>query len=254
MKEATLRFYAELNDFLPPERRGRPFQHVFQGTPSVKDLIEALGVPHTEVDLILVDGESVGFEQRILGGERISVYPMFETIDIEPLLKVRPQPLRVTRFALDTHLGRLSAYLRMLGFDAWYSNEADDRALAMEASEHRRILLTKDRGLLKRSVVTRGYYVRAIRPLDQVVEVLDKFDLWSEIRPFRRCMRCNAALVPVSKEQVWELLPRGVQASQEHFKRCEGCGRIYWRGTHFERMQRLIAQLLSFHNKRISKA
>src|SRR5262249_31383318 len=156
MNRACFRFYAELNDFLPPGRRGVTFTYSFEGSPSIKDLIEALGVPHTEVDLILVNGESVDFAYRVREGDRISVYPVFESLDITPLLRVRPRPLRETRFVLDTHLGRLAAYLRLLGFDTLYRNDAGDDELARISSGEGRILLTRDRGLLKRSQVTHG--------------------------------------------------------------------------------------------------
>src|SRR5271157_1471134 len=160
MKQASLRFYAELNDFLPPERRATDIPCPFHVSPAVRDLIESLGVPHTEVDLILANGESVDFDYPVRDGDRISVYPVFESLDIAPLARVRPEPLRHPRFVVDVHLGRLAASLRMLGFDALYRNDASDEELARTSSEQERILLTRDRGLLKRSAVTRGYYVR----------------------------------------------------------------------------------------------
>ena len=105
VRDAEFRFYEELNDFLPPEKRKRSFAYMFEGTPSIKDAIEAVGVPHTEIDIILVDGRSVGFDHRLRGGERVAVYPMFEAIDVSPLVRLRPQPLRITRFVVDVHLG-----------------------------------------------------------------------------------------------------------------------------------------------------
>ena len=156
MPQATLRFYAELNDFLPPEDRDRSVERPFKVRPSIKDLIEAAGVPHTEVDLLLVNGESVDFAYPVRDGDRISVYPVFESFDIGAVTKVRPGPLRELRFVLDVHLGRLAAYLRLAGFDTVYQNDLDDPELAGIAAGGR-VLLTRDRGLLKRRAVTRGY-------------------------------------------------------------------------------------------------
>lgn len=244
MHQATFRFYAELNDFLAPARRQETFLYTFTGQPAVKDAIEALGAPHTEVDLILVNGASVDFSYRLQDGDCVSVYPVFESIDIAPLLRVRPKPLREPRFVLDTHLGRLAAYLRMLGFDAVYRNDSGDETLARISSRDNRILLTRDRGLLKRGQVTHGYCVRETAPRSQLKEILRRFDLISSIRPFRRCMRCNGLLHLVPKEVILEQLPSKTQEHFDVFKRCADCGRVYWRGSHFERMQRFIEGLL----------
>ena len=157
---ASLRFYAELNDHLLPNQRFRTIEREFFVPASVKDLIESLGVPHTEVDLVLVNGESADFARLIRDGDRVAVYPVFESLDIRPELRLRPEPLRETKFVLDVHLGRLAAYLRMLGFDTVYGNIGSDQELARISSEQHRILLTRDRGLLKRSAVTHGYWLR----------------------------------------------------------------------------------------------
>lgn len=244
MKTATFRFYAELNDFLPAGRRQVDFMHEFKGQPAIKDTIEALGVPHTEVDLILVNGVSVDFSHPLQAGERISVYPIFESIDITPVLRVRPKPLRIPRFVLDTHLGRLAAYLRMLGFDALYRNDFDDDLLAELSQDENRILLTRDRALLKRSMVTHGYWMRETSPRLQLMEVLQRFDLIGSIVPFKRCMRCNGLLKEIRKEEVLDQLAPETRRYYEKFKRCEACGQIYWRGSHYTRMQKFIDQLL----------
>jgi uncharacterized protein with PIN domain len=245
MNRASFRFYAELNDFLPPGRRHTPFEHAFNGNPAIKDTIESLGVPHTEIDLILVNGDSVDFSHPLQAGDRISVYPIFESIDITPVLRVRPKPLRTPRFVLDTHLGRLAAYLRMLGFNTLYSNDFDDDHLAELSQEENRILLTRDRGLLKRSVVTHGYWMRETSPRRQLMEVLHRFDLSGAIVPFRRCMRCNGLLEEVSKEEVFDQLAAETRLYYEKFKRCEACAQIYWRGSHYTRMQKFINQIIN---------
>ena len=244
MNHASFRFYAELNDFLPPHRKQVIFSHAFDGQPSVKDTIEALGVPHTEIDLILVNGESVDFSYRIKDGDQVSVYPMFESIDIAAILQVRPQPLREVRFVLDTHLGRLAGYLRMMGFDTLYRNDYADDELARISSQQRRILLTKDRGLLKRSKVTHGYFVREIHPRAQLTEILRRFDLVGLIKPYNRCIRCNGMVTPVDKEEIIDQLQPETRQYYDEFHRCQDCARIYWRGSHYQRMQLFIAQVL----------
>lgn len=245
MKSATFRFYAELNDLLAPRRRGVAFAHEFGGTPSVKDVIESLGVPHTEVDLILADGESVDFSWTLADGARVSVYPVFESIDIAPLLRVRPAPLRETRFVLDGHLGRLARHLRMLGFDVRWQGEARDEDLARIAAGERRVLLTRDRGLLKRKTVTHGYWVRELDPERQLEEVVHRLDLFRSIAPFRRCLRCNEPLVGVSRAEVADRVPPRVLERHEQFRRCPSCSRIYWAGSHHRRMEQVIARLLA---------
>ncbi|MEB3211728.1 MAG: Mut7-C RNAse domain-containing protein [Leptolyngbyaceae bacterium] len=176
MLYAQFRFYGNLNYFLPPERRQTPFEHRLKEQGSVKDTIEAIGVPHPEVSLILVNGESVSFSYLVQGGDRISVYPQFAQLEIASLSHVQPPPPDHIRFVLDVHLGKLATHLRILGFDALYRNDYDDKELAAIASQEHRILLTQDRGLLKRSIVTYGYAVRSDNPEVQVQEVLERFD------------------------------------------------------------------------------
>ncbi|MHC4600877.1 MAG: Mut7-C RNAse domain-containing protein [Planctomycetota bacterium] len=240
MKHAEIRFYAELNGFLSPARRGRSFLHAFRGRPSVKDMIEGLGVPHTEVELVLVDGESVDFDRLVEDGERVTVFPVFESIDVSPILRVRPEPLREVRFVLDVHLGRLASYLRWLGFDARYGDEEADEALAACSRDERRILLTRDRGLLKRSTVTHGYCVRGTRPRGQLLEVIRRFDLSRSIAPFRRCPACNGLLESASKEAVRNRLKPGTLRDHDDFRRCTGCRKVYWEGSHFRRMKAFL--------------
>ncbi|MBV9385783.1 MAG: Mut7-C ubiquitin/RNAse domain-containing protein [Chroococcidiopsidaceae cyanobacterium CP_BM_ER_R8_30] len=244
MATSDFRFYAELNDFLPPSRRQVRFTYVFEGRGSIKDMIESLGVPHTEVDLILVNGESVDFSYLVQDGDRIDVYPVSESSHITPLVNVRPKPLLVPRFVLDIHLGKLATCLRMLGFDTLYRNDYTDEELAQISSTQGRILLTRDRGVLMRSVVTHGYYVRATHPPQQVVEVLRRFNLFEAVVPFQRCLRCNGLLQPVSKETIIDQLQPQTQEYMDEFHRCVECGQIYWKGSHYERMQHFIEQVL----------
>jgi uncharacterized protein with PIN domain len=239
-KRAEFRFYAELNDFLPRRQRFVTFDRVFDGEASVKDLIEAAGVPHTEVDLVIVNSESVDFTYRVHDGDRIAVYPVFEALDIGSITIVRPEPLREPRFFADVHLGRLARHLRLLGFDTAYKSNCDDAHLAATAAAERRIILTRDSGLLKRNVVTHGLFVRAQQPRAQLHEVVRRLQLASRINPFTRCLVCNGALTAVSKVRVAAEVPERAWHSHELFMRCTGCARVYWTGTHYERLQRLV--------------
>lgn len=239
----SLRFYEELNDFLPEPDRKSEFTHQFTQAGSVKDAIEALGVPHTEVDLILVNGQSVDFSHRLQDGDRISVYPVFESLDITPIVHLRPAPLRKPAFVLDAHLGRLAAYLRMFGFDTLYRNDYDDPELARISSAQHRILLTRDRKLLMRKQVTRGYFVRERQPKNQLIEILRRFDLLSSQRPLTRCMHCNGEIEKTEKHLIESRLPPRTRAFYSEFWMCRDCGKIYWKGSHYRRMQQLITSI-----------
>lgn len=243
MSQAIFRFYAELNDFLSPARKQTDFAHAFAARASVKDMIESLGVPHTEVELILVNGAPVNFTYPVRDGDRISVYPVFESIDATPLVRLRPQPLREPRFVLDAHLGKLAGYLRLLGFDTLYRNDFDDRKLASISAVERRTLLTRDRGLLKRSLVTHGYYVRETDPLRQVIEVLRRFDLRRMIAPFHRCTRCNGVLRATDKEALGDRLQDGTREHYDEFHVCDQCGKVYWKGSHYQHLLDFIARV-----------
>lgn len=243
-KSATFRFYAELNDLLPRPRRFVDFVHEFQGTPSVKDVIESLGVAHTEVEVILVHGAPQGFEYRLQEGDRVSVYPMFEALDVGEGARVRTWPLRQPRFVLDVHLGKLAAYLRLLGFDAAYDRQMQDPELARLSASEQRILLTRDRQLLKRSQVTHAHLVRSLEPTVQCVEVVRRFDLAGVAAPFTRCLRCNAKLRGVEVGDFAERVPAWVQAEAGEVTRCDACDRLYWRGTHYDRLEWLARDIL----------
>ncbi|WP_455382873.1 Mut7-C RNAse domain-containing protein, partial [Salinispira pacifica] len=212
LHQATFRFYEELNDFLPEERRKREITYRFHGHPAVKDSIEALGVPHTEVDLIIVtgaagEGVSVDFAYQLAPGDRVAVYPVFEGFDLAGTSRLRPEPLREIRFVLDVHLGKLARILRLLGFDSFYRNHQDDAQIAFRAAREHRIVLTRDQGLLKRSIVSHGYWLRSQDPEEQAVEVIRRFDLARLVKPLTRCPVCNEELEPVARETVYHLVP-----------------------------------------------
>ncbi|HEX7079871.1 MAG TPA: Mut7-C RNAse domain-containing protein [Gammaproteobacteria bacterium] len=241
---AEFRFYAELNDFLPQARRQRSFSYRYTGSPSLKDAIEALGVPHTEVDLILVDGRSAAFDDPVPAGARVAVYPAFETLDVAGLTRLRPEPLRVTRFVADVHLGTLARYLRLVGFDTvWRNDLGDDEIIAIAAREHR-IILTRDRGILRDGRVTHGYWLRAVDPREQFEELVRALDLARRVRPYTRCLECNGLLEPLSREAAKPLVPARVHAAHREFVRCGRCGRVYWSGSHRARLDAIVRSAL----------
>ena len=326
-----VRFYQELGDFLAPHRRGREFELTVHDGTTTKALVEHCGVPHGEVDLLLVDGESVDFACKLQDGQRVSVYPVFESFDISALTRVRPVPLRVVRFLVDANLAKLASLLRMCGLDAtdagmlyrtaggttaggaaanspgadqsgrvgeaggarsaddahvvdqvWCAdreNAADEMArpdetgdagrdgrsyravpsaraddedarLVAAARREQRIILTRDRRLLERRAVTHGCYVRSQDPEQQLLFVLRRFDLAAAVRPFSRCMRCNEPLQPVAKAAVLHRLPPMVRVEQHSFSRCPRCARLYWPGSHWQRMRRRLDTLLATARRR----
>lgn len=243
MTQAWFRFYEELNDFLPPDRRKTTFPYHFTGTPSVKDAIEAIGIPHAEIDLILVNGASVTFGHHLADGNRVAVYPVFELLDIASVTRLRPEPLREPKFILDVHLGKLARYLRLLGFNTDFRNDADDPEIIARATDEHRIILTRDVGILKHAAVTHGYWVRTTDPRAQIGEVIRRFNLQGQIRPFTRCMVCNGQVAPVPKTAVVDRLPEKTRRYYDAFTQCNTCGRIYWKGSHYERMKHLVAHI-----------
>ncbi len=243
-----IRFYQELNDLVDPDRRFRESDVPWTGRRSAKDLIESLGVPHTEVDLILINGESAGFDVCPEPGDRLSVYPVFESLDIGSLGRLRSRPLRDPRFVGDVHLGKLARRLRLLGFDVLWNPDWDDPQLARLTREQERILLTRDRGLLKRRLVDRGILIRSDAPDRQLAEVVRRLDLTSLFRPFTRCAVCNGHNRPVPPgTPAWdEALAEAPPRVREHcraYRRCDSCGRLYWEGTHTVTVRRWMSQL-----------
>lgn len=240
-----VRVYAELNDFLPPRSRFSILRRPVRPHQTVKDVVEAAGIPHTEVDLLLVNGESVEFGHRPRPGDRLAVYPVFESLDIAPLTRVRPEPLREPRLLADVNLGGAARLLRLMGLDVRCEFDADDACLAEISATDHRILLTRDRGLLARRIVTHGLFVRAGRPVEQTVEVIDRLDLSRRLAPLTRCLRCGAPLADVAKADIIDRLPPHTRHEHHVFHRCTGCDRIYWAGTHQQRLDQLVDRIMS---------
>lgn len=245
-----IRFYSELNDFLRNHPKKEDIRYSFQGRRSIKDLIESFGVPHVEVDLILVNGISTGFDYIVKNGDRISVYPMFESCNIEAISKLKRKALRDTKFVLDVHLGKLALYLRLLGFDTDYRNFRDDAELAEISKEQQRILLTRDRQLLMRSIVEKGLIIRNTDPFLQIVEILNRLDLWDVVIPFSRCTVCNGKIIEIHKEDeafihIFNELPHKVKSWCKEIYKCTNCGKIYWKGSHYDKLMIFIEKIMN---------
>lgn len=240
---ANFRFYEELNDFLPSENKKVAFKYRFNGKPSVKDAIEAIGVPHTEVDLIVVNGKSVGFNRHIVSGDFISVYPVFESLDISPIVKLREKPLRNISFIADVHLGKLVRHMRMLGFDVLYRNDYRDREIVDISVQENRIILTRDRQLLHPKVVTHGYWIRSQDPEVQIIEVIKRFDLLKQFNPFCRCLACNGYIHKIEKQDIIDRLEPLTIKYYNTFFQCETCKNIYWKGSHFLKLKKSLNKI-----------
>lgn len=242
-RTSLFRFYEELNEFLSQKQRKTSFRYSYIGTPSVKDTIEAIGVPHVEVDLILVDGKSVDFNYLLEGGELISVYPVFESLDLSDITHLREEPLRETKFVVDVNLGKLAHKLRLLGFDTLYKNDfADDEIVEISLKE-RRIILTRDKGILKYGDVTHGYWVRSDDLKEQIVEVVSRIQLQNSFKPFTRCSVCNGKLHEADKSSLGDQLQDDVLRDYDLFLLCDDCGKVYWQGSHYDRINEWIKNL-----------
>jgi uncharacterized protein with PIN domain len=242
-KNITFRCYAELNDFLSQEQRQKQFVHSLKTPVTLGEALESLRIPWSEVDLVLVNGEPETLDARLRENDFVSVYPTFETLDIGELKSIHSQALRVTRFILDAHLGKLAKYLRMLGFDSLYRNDFGDEEIIGLALQEKRIILTRDKLLLQSRRVTHGYYVRATEKHAQLREVVQKFDLYSQFKSFTRCMTCNAELVPKNRVDIRDLVDEDTLQFFDEFFFCPACRKVYWKGSHFKRMESFIRDL-----------
>ena len=245
MVTATFRFYAELNDFLAPEKRGRDFSSPCARAATTKHMIEALGVPHTEVELVLVNGESAGFDHVLKDGDRVAVFPRFRVLDVSSLLRIDPFPSGAIRFIADAHLGGLAHLLRMAGFDTLYDNNFQDSRIEEIAWLEARIVLTRDRELLKRRSVTHGCYLREIKPAHQLLEIFARLGLARHAKPFTLCLECNAPLRSADKSEVLARLPPSVRERFDRFSTCDVCRGVFWEGSHWQRMQKLLDRAMS---------
>ncbi|MFC6999402.1 Mut7-C RNAse domain-containing protein [Rufibacter roseus] len=240
---AVFNFHGVLQDFLPKQQKGKSVSCSYASWPAVKDAIEAVGVPHPEVAAILVDGQPVNFSFLLQGQVKVDVYSSDFLPDIPEAYWLRsPVPVPV-RFVLDVHLGKLARLLRMLGFDSFYDNSYADAAIAKLAEAEDRVVLTRDIGLLKHKIIKWGYWLRSQQPETQLREVIKRYSLQNQFRPFSRCLACNAQIVKVPKAEVEHQLPLKTKQYFNQFYQCLGCGNVYWKGSHFDRMQELVSLL-----------
>jgi uncharacterized protein len=240
---ASFRFFGSLNDFLPAAKKEVAFSYHFTGLPAVKDSIEALGVPHPEVAVILIDGQPAVLTTPLQPRNQVAVYPFEPTASWPPGYSLRIPAPTPARFVLDVHLGKLARNLRLLGFDAYYQNDHSDQAIAALAARENRLVLTRDIGLLKQKTITWGYWLRSQDPEVQLREVIGYFRLQHQLAPFTRCLACNAGIVAVDRETVWEALPPNTRRYFQEFYQCTHCKRVYWKGSHFDRMQAFVEQV-----------
>lgn len=243
MNKIVIRFYEELNDFLPDERRDQDISYSFQGNPSVKHLVEALRIPHTEVGKITINGKLEGFSYLAQDGDMVKVFPARSPTFDENIFIEAENAIEQPRFLLDNHLGKLATYLRLLGFDVLYKNDYQDETLVQESLREKRILLTRDRGLLMRRAIQYGYCIRTLDPKQQIVEVLRRFDLFGKILPFQRCLRCNSPLQTIEKEAIIHRLEPMTRLYFNEFRICQNCDRIYWKGSHYQRMEGFLEKI-----------
>lgn len=244
MAQATFCFFADLQDFLPPDKRQPQISCFFNPPQSVKHLIEALGPPHSEVEAIFANDRPVDFSYQVQDGDEVRVYPWHELPQGVQIVPLRPLPPSPARFVLDIHLGQLARYLRLLGFDTLYPDQNhNDADLATLAAQQGRILLTRDRGLLKRSKVVHGYCLPSRNPREQVTAVLRRYQLFNQIQPLPRCLRCNGILRPVAKAEILHRLEPKTQKYYETFHLCTACDQVYWQGSHYPAMQRFVTEI-----------
>ena len=236
-----LTFHGDLPFFLPRNMREQPVRRCLQEKTSIKDVIEACGVPHPEVDLIVCQGVPVDFRHQLAADAQISVYPVGGAAGL--FGDRRLQQRRHTRFVADGHLGKLARDLRLLGVDVLYASTVADAALIEIAVSEGRALLTRDRRLLMHSVIEHGYSPRSQVPEEQAREVLRRFELADALKPYSRCLRCNAALTAVKKEDIVGELEPLTRIYYHDFRRCDGCGAVYWPGSHFGKLQARIERL-----------
>ncbi|HEX37823.1 MAG TPA: hypothetical protein ENG70_03060 [Candidatus Cloacimonetes bacterium] len=244
MLHIHLRFYEELNVFIPQEFRKKRFSHTLKVQTSVKDLVESFNVPHTQVDMILVNQKQVDFSHIIKDHDDISVFPYFHRFKIEAISKISHPKPEIIRFIADNHLGNLARDLRMLGLDTLHNERFIHHELVEQANSQERILLTKDRNILKRNDLNFGYYVYANQDADQLAEVVLQFDLADKLSPLSRCLRCNAILEKIDKDKVLDRLPQRVKHTHNSFTYCPHCDKVFWKGTHIDRMTEKLDTIL----------
>lgn len=244
-----LRFHGRLDFFLGSKAAAPVVDRPLAEKTSIKDIIESCGIPHPEVDLILVNEQEVGFDHTLTSDAKVEVFPVENRGPFHT--EKRLQEIGLSRFVADGHLGRLTRNLRLLGFNVAYDQNADDRQLLEIMAGDNRALLTRDRRLLMHAIVQHGYYPRSQDPDEQAVEVIRRFQLSESIAPFTRCLRCNALLKEAAKAEIIDKLEPLTKIYYDQFRRCPDCKQIYWSGSHFPKLQKRIEEI---HSRVRSKA
>ena len=246
---AHIYFHDTLNDFLPATKKYKWINYSFTGSPALKDAIEALGIPHPEVDVILVNQQPASLQKSIQAADKIEVYPATTAFPELRQFSIQDKLPVSDKFILDVHLGKLAKSLRLLGFDTYFDvNIPDDKAIAAFSNVQNRIVLTRDIGLLKHKEIRRGYWLRSQNPKEQLHEVIRYFQLQNAFKPFTRCLACNNCLAPVAKEKVWDYIPPKTKLYYNEFYQCPNCARIYWQGSHYDKMKAFIQDLKPAQN------
>jgi uncharacterized protein len=235
-------FHGALQDFLRPTAKTKPLVYTFKGAPAVKDAIEAIGIPHTEVAVILINDSPVTFSAPLAHNAVVQVYPPDYKKVWPAEYNLQHEPPKPYKFILDVHLGSLAKTLRMLGFDVVYHQHFHDSGIAQLAQKEQRIVLTRDIGLLKQKIIEHGYWLRSQHTTEQLQEVVSRYSL-QHFNPLVRCMRCNELIRPVPKQQVLHKLPPKTQLYFNEFYYCTPCDKVYWKGSHYEHMVQVIQQL-----------
>ena len=233
--EIHVEFAPELHVFVPQARRAGPLRSTTDGVSSLGHVVESLGVPLTEVGALVVDGREVPVSHVPAAGESVTVRTV-----------ARPQrvPGAPLRFLLDVHLGTLARRLRLLGVDTAYeSTDIGDPALAARSAAEQRVMLSRDRGLLRRRELWAGAFVYSTRPEEQLRDVLDRFQ--PGLRPWTRCTACNGLLRRATKHEVADQLKHGTHATYDVFAQCTECGRAYWKGAHHEQLEAIVERALA---------
>jgi len=243
MYRIILHFYGELNKFLSPEKRDTDFEFEFKSRRSVKDLIESFGIPHTEIDVILLNDKSIDFSYIVQDGDNIKVYPASETLNLKLIKHLKPQ-FETIKFLVDIHLAKLARYLRLLGLDAICERNLTPENLVEKALDENRIIVTRSRTLLRTKEITYGILIKEDNPEKQLEEIFNRFDFSTYCEPFKRCMECNSILQPIEKEKIIDRLLPKVKEAYDSFTICTHCDKIFWEGTHFDKLSELIKKII----------